>query len=181
MKKGEAAEPFADGTEPAIPLERQISHKYQTLITPSEQVEELRGDMAASEAVEGYLGRPSAIIATWRCTMQSQGTDEASVHAHVVLRKLQIARCIRTMIASHRSRVCSQPGERSGTSLEGQDKAVKASEHCRDPSTVPAKAFCSLRTPCSRVASFEQYVASCPGPRLSHQKLLLLVMSLIGP
>ena len=57
MKKGEAEEPFADGTEPAIPLERQISHKYQTLITPSEQVEELRGGMAASEAVEGYLGK----------------------------------------------------------------------------------------------------------------------------
>ena len=56
VKKGEAEEPFADGTEPAIPLERQISHKYQTLITPSEQVEELRGGMAASEAVEGYLG-----------------------------------------------------------------------------------------------------------------------------
>ncbi|KAK9831061.1 hypothetical protein WJX74_001575 [Apatococcus lobatus] len=56
LKKGESEEPFADGTEPAIPLERQISHKYQTLITPSEQVEELRGGMAASEAVEGYLG-----------------------------------------------------------------------------------------------------------------------------
>ena len=78
MKKGDAAEPFADGTEPAIPLERQISHKYQTLITPSEQVEELRGDMAASEAVEGYLGRPCA-----QCF--GQGVSKPHFDGHICL------------------------------------------------------------------------------------------------
>lgn len=37
-------------------LQRTFSQVHTTLITPSEQVEELRGDISAAEAVDGYLG-----------------------------------------------------------------------------------------------------------------------------
>ncbi len=45
--------------ETSIQLDRQLSIKHTTLITPSEQVEELRGDISAAEAADGYLGGPS--------------------------------------------------------------------------------------------------------------------------